>query len=292
MATTGSVALKRQRMSGTMDALHDHPAPEAGSEVAEREEPPRRTALQYRSGECDNAPAPQVCEIRKAGRAYRKRLTTTTSVRARPRHHGKAQLTRRHETTPQRAGRTLRRQGETRGDEATKGRKLMLESTGRWEIRRLWTPRDIYRAAPRPGPTRPLRGVPSLTYGPNRESEMTETSDSPKRTRAPNPLWDMLVKIFEYTPLLRGEQKLWGQIVRDFAEAGVTADQIERAAKGYRRLYPQAAFTPTALRSQFSAALAEGTPRRPRLRVVDDDASQETVPPPAGLFDSWKAGNA
>lgn len=168
---------------------------------------------------------------------------------------------------------------------------LMLESTGRWESERLWTPRDIYRARPRPGPTRPLRGVPSLTYGPKQRSlTVTETSDSAKRAR--NPLWDMLVKIFEYTPLLRGEQKLWGQIVRDFAEAGVTADQLERAAKGYRRLYPQAAFTPTALRSQFSAALAEGTPRRPRLRVVEDDASQETVPPPAGLFDSWKAGNA
>lgn len=107
--------------------------------------------------------------------------------------------------------------------------------------------------------------------------------------RARNPLWDALAECFP-PPLLRGEQKLWGQIIRDFREAGVTPDQVKRAAKGYRRLYPTAAFTPTALRNQFSAALAEGTPRRKPLRLVEaEDVSQETfVGPPAGLVEQFR----
>lgn len=105
--------------------------------------------------------------------------------------------------------------------------------------------------------------------------------------RPRNHLWDALVAIFGYSPTLRREQKLWGQIVSEFREAEVTPDQLQRAARGYRRLYPQAAFTPTALRNQFSACLAEATPKRQPLRLVDDE-DETTVPPPADLLAEWR----
>jgi 23S rRNA G2069 N7-methylase RlmK/C1962 C5-methylase RlmI len=72
--------LKRQRMSGTMDALHDHPAPEAGTKWQNEKSRPEGRLFNTDQGSVIT-PAPQVCEIRKAGAAYRKRLTTTTLTR-------------------------------------------------------------------------------------------------------------------------------------------------------------------------------------------------------------------
>lgn len=110
--------------------------------------------------------------------------------------------------------------------------------------------------------------------------------------RPRNPIWDALVEVFGYSPALPHAQRHWGLIVKELAAAGFTAEQVVLAGKGYRRMYPNVAFTPAALHKHFEAALAEGTPKRKRhLRAVNEsypDDSGERVPPPAEAVEAMR----
>lgn len=112
---------------------------------------------------------------------------------------------------------------------------------------------------------------------------MSETSDSasasqetspPQRPR--NVIWDALVAAFGYSPLLRGEQKLWGRVCVELGEAGATPLQVETAAAAYLERYPGVAFTPTALVKHWSQLLAvDARSQQPSqagrlLRIADD----------------------
>jgi len=107
-----------------------------------------------------------------------------------------------------------------------------------------------------------------------------------------NLLWDALEGAMGYRPILRNECALWGKILKGWSADGVTPDQVARAARGYKRLYPGAAFTVTALDKHFSQALAEATPKRIThdrfgpLSVVRSEP--ETVPPPPDFLEQLR----
>ena len=71
-------------------------------------------------------------------------------------------------------------------------------------------------------------------------------------TRPRNELWDALLEIFEYEPLTGSETKLWGKIIKSLKDAGATRESMIYVAKEFRKEFPSASLTPTALEKHYS----------------------------------------
>lgn len=96
---------------------------------------------------------------------------------------------------------------------------------------------------------------------------MGKTSESDagqKRPRQRNVIWDALAEIFEYEPLTRSEIKLWGKLTASFRDAGATKETLFFAYKEFKKEFPNASITPTALEKHYSRYVA----RKPKPRVL------------------------
>lgn len=97
-----------------------------------------------------------------------------------------------------------------------------------------------------------------------------------------NVLWDQMAEEFGFQPRTPQEQRLWGRLCAELKAGEVTPQELKWAARGYKRLYPRAAFTPPALVKHFSAALEAGKPgiapsQRQREVVYPLDEGQERL---------------
>jgi hypothetical protein len=74
-----------------------------------------------------------------------------------------------------------------------------------------------------------------------------DTTEKPKTTRKADPLWDTFVEICGYTPSTKNARGKWNAGLAQLREAGATADTLKAAIKSYRREWPEAEISPTAL---------------------------------------------
>ena len=95
-----------------------------------------------------------------------------------------------------------------------------------------------------------------------------------------NELWDAISQAIGWNPVTARERTIMAMAVKELVDVRASVDEVSRAAKGYRSLYPRAALTPLALVKHWSASLAEAKPRRVTTTVADDDV--ELVGPPEG----------
>lgn len=81
-------------------------------------------------------------------------------------------------------------------------------------------------------------------------SEVKTTSDD---ERARDELWDALISVLKERPATASERGRWNKALKDLRDAGATADDIHVRAREYRKRYPDAALTPTALSSNWGS---------------------------------------
>lgn len=67
-----------------------------------------------------------------------------------------------------------------------------------------------------------------------------------------NEQWDAFIEIFEYEPVTQSEIKLWGKLTSSLKKAGATADSMKLVEREFKKEFPTASFTPTALEKHYS----------------------------------------
>ena len=82
---------------------------------------------------------------------------------------------------------------------------------------------------------------------------MPPTSRIPPRR---NICWDAMAEIFGYQPLTDSEIKLWGKLSNSLRRAGATRESMLFAAREYKKEFPTASLTPTALEKHYSRCVA------------------------------------
>ena len=68
-----------------------------------------------------------------------------------------------------------------------------------------------------------------------------------KKSKAPNPLWDVLAELFYPSGVAPGQRKHVGALVRDFKAKNATPEEIQKRADRYRRAWPDMSCTANAL---------------------------------------------
>lgn len=84
----------------------------------------------------------------------------------------------------------------------------------------------------------------------------------PKRARAPNPIWDVVVELFYRDGVPESQKSAVGKIVKDFNSVGATADEIRTRYERYRNGWPNIAHTARGLVynwSQFGPGCTVGS---------------------------------
>lgn len=117
---------------------------------------------------------------------------------------------------------------------------------------------------------------PSPSPNPRAEesAQKEEVREEPK-DRPRNLVWDAICELFALEPsqMTKAEQGKIGRVVKELKAAtpDVTRDDIRRRAAEYRKRFPGAAFTPTALMSHWSTLAQPVTPpaRNDSWKVVD-----------------------
>lgn len=84
----------------------------------------------------------------------------------------------------------------------------------------------------------------------------------PSKPRRRNPHWDALATILEYEPLTQSEIKLWGKLTYSFKLAGATPESMAFAAAEYKKEFPTASLTATALEKHYSRCVARYQKRK------------------------------
>jgi hypothetical protein len=103
----------------------------------------------------------------------------------------------------------------------------------------------------------PLGGT--LLGGGHASPPPSNTNSKEKKPRERNPIWDICVEILGYEPVTVTEKSLWGKVVWSLQRAGATPDQIKASAAQYRKVWPNADLTITALEKHFSHFLSQVT---------------------------------
>jgi hypothetical protein len=109
-------------------------------------------------------------------------------------------------------------------------------------------------------------GVSSGTPKPYLEPSL-ETSSAARPT---DDLWDCVVDVFEYSDKLTSlERGRINKALKSLREVGATADEIRARASVYRNQFPNVAFTPLALASNWSQLEPKGRRRSSVERCRD-----------------------
>jgi hypothetical protein len=91
-------------------------------------------------------------------------------------------------------------------------------------------------------------------------------------------IWDVLVELFG-EPRMPHLRTFRGKMVRDYAEAGYSPDELRRAAREYRREWPKVSLTAPALYKWVDEFSAKSKPE-PRVAAVVEPEVELVGPPP------------
>lgn len=125
-------------------------------------------------------------------------------------------------------------------------------------------------------PREPARGDTTVTPGVTSTSPITvlETIQPPRadpapparRQRQPDPLWDAVIAACGLTgaAVTSSARGAWNRAVKELRAIGATPDDVTAKAAAYRRQWPGATLTPTALARRWSEAATTGATPEPR----------------------------
>src|SRR5580765_3216046 len=89
----------------------------------------------------------------------------------------------------------------------------------------------------------------------------TSPAPEPPQPKERNEVWDTLEEILGYTPRTRTEKSAFGKVVRSFAEAGATSEEMKNAAIEYNKCWPHCELTMWSFEKWFGHFLSKVSKR-------------------------------
>lgn len=92
------------------------------------------------------------------------------------------------------------------------------------------------------------------------EEQSKEAKASLKKPRKRDELWDTLTVVLGFTPTNDAERGRWNKALKLLRQSGATPAQMHTRSAAFRRQYPKATLTATALASHWGALAATDSP--------------------------------
>lgn len=88
---------------------------------------------------------------------------------------------------------------------------------------------------------------------------------SDKKERKRNEQWDALAELFDYQPLTASEITLWGKLTNSLRRAGATRETIIFVHDEFKKEFPRASCTPSAIEKHYSRYARLYTKKKERV---------------------------